>query len=242
MLTLDPVVMGAGVPPFEQRGDSVRPRQGHVAGFGRAVARDVLMACSPRWPERGTSGHRRCESASPARRWCAQSPPVVSSQELSATANRTRPSLSFRLACVPTFSTAIITGALSVDAPCLPAARPPTNDSSTSTTPARQLTLGTHHRSAQLVQPRPRGLIGTQAQHVVQILRRGSVLLRGHQPDRGKPRAQRRTRAVKDGPGRHRGLTATRRRTSNAASRSAKPDHHRTPDTESHLASANPLE
>ncbi len=73
----------------------------------------------------------------------------------------------------------------------------------------QQLAIGAHHRPTQLVQPRPRRLIRPQAQHVVQILRRGPVLLRGHQPDRGKPRAQRRARAVKDRPSRHRGLTPT---------------------------------
>jgi len=72
--------------------------------------------------------------------------------------------------------------------------------------PSEQLTVGANHRPAQLVQPYPGSLIGPQPQHVVQVLRRGPVFLRGNQPDRGKPRAQRRTRAVKDRPGSHRGL------------------------------------
>ena len=60
-----------------------------------------------------------------------------------------------------------------------------------------QLAVAAHHRPAQACAATPRRSRTTQPQYVVQLLRRGHVLLRGHQPDRGKPRAQRRTGAVK---------------------------------------------
>ena len=52
---------------------------------------------------------------------------------------------------------------------------------------AEQLPVGTHHRPAQLVQPRPGGLIGPEAQHPLQAQRGHPVLLGAHEPHRREP-------------------------------------------------------
>ena len=70
----------------------------------------------------------------------------AASSQATATARRSRPSRSFRSTCVPRFSTAIMTGTFSVEAPCLPVARPPMNASSTSTTLVSN-TVRAHHRA-----------------------------------------------------------------------------------------------
>jgi SAM-dependent methyltransferase len=57
---------------------------------------------------------------------------------------------------------------------------------------AEQLSFRSHHGPAQLVQPRPCGLIGTEPEGVLQPPRRHPVLLRGDEPDRGEPGRQRR--------------------------------------------------
>ena len=57
---------------------------------------------------------------------------------------------------------------------------------------AEQLAFGAHHGTAQLVQPRPCGLIGTEPESILQTPRRHPVLLRSDEPDRGEPGRQRR--------------------------------------------------
>ena len=146
----------------------------------------------------------------------------------SATARRTRPSRSFRSTRVPRFSTAIMTGTFSVEAPPASGAAPDERLIDLNH-PRQQLTVRAHDRPPQLVQPRPGGLIRSQAQHVVQVLRRRTVLrevtnqiaanhvLNGYAcGERSSPRSPR--------------SCAHSRHTSNAASRSATPYHHHTPD------------
>ncbi len=65
-------------------------------------------------------------------------------------------------------STATITGTLSRGTAGLPELLPPTNVSSSSTTPDEQLPVRAHHRPAQFVQPRPRRLIRAEPQHPLQ--------------------------------------------------------------------------
>src|SRR5664280_355872 len=71
---------------------------------------------------------------------------------------------------------------------------------------AEQLAVGTDHGPAELVQPGPRGLIGTEPQGVLEALCRDAVLLRRHEPHRGEPRRERGVGTVEDRPGRIRGL------------------------------------
>src|SRR5215203_1543133 len=56
---------------------------------------------------------------------------------------------------------------------------------------AKQLSFGSHHGAAQLVQPRPCGLIRAEPEGVLQTPRRYPVLLRSDEPDRGEPGRQR---------------------------------------------------
>ena len=75
--------------------------------------------------------------------------------------------------------------------------------------PGEQVALGADHGPAQLVQPRPRRLIRPEPERLLQAQRGDPVLLRGHEPHRGKPRRDRGVRAVKDRARRHRGLAPT---------------------------------
>ncbi len=71
-----------------------------------------------------------------------------------------------------------------------------------------QFAVGADHGPAQFVQPRPGGLIRAESQRVFQPLSGHPVLLRGDEPNRRKPRRQRRVRAVKDRASSRRGLPA----------------------------------
>lgn len=53
-----------------------------------------------------------------------------------------------------------------------------------------QLSTGDHHRSAQLVQPRPGRLVAAQPEQSLQPKRGGSVLRGAHVPGRGEPLRQ----------------------------------------------------
>ncbi len=66
--------------------------------------------------------------------------------------------------------------------------------------------VGADHGPAQLVQPRPRRLVGAEPQVLLQARRRDAVPGRGDQPHRGQPRRQRRPRPVEDRARGHRGL------------------------------------
>ena len=70
--------------------------------------------------------------------------------------------------------------------------------------PAQQLATGQHHRAAQLVQPRPRGLVAPEPEHPLQPERADPVSLIHDVPHRRKPAPQRQTAAVKDRPRRDR--------------------------------------
>ena len=104
---------------------------------------------------------------------------------------------------------------------------------------AEQLSFRAHHGPAQLVQPRPGGLIGTEPQGVLQTPRRHPVLLRGDEPDRREPGRQRRVGAMKDRAGRGRGLQATVGAHPQPACRSASSHRRRSVDTRTRAASAN---
>ena len=60
------------------------------------------------------------------------------------------------------------------------------------------ISSGPHHRTPQLVQPRPRRLITTQPQNPLQPLRTGAILLAGHPPDRAKVHGQGQSGSLKD--------------------------------------------
>ena len=68
-----------------------------------------------------------------------------------------------------------------------------------------------HHGPAQLVQPRPGGLIAPQAQDLLQAQGAGPGLLIGHVPHRPEPRRQGGARAVEDGARRDRSLVTAAR-------------------------------
>ena len=177
MLAFDPIVVGAGVPAFEQRGDPMRARKRDVARFRRLVAGDVLvgealLGENPEHP--GTVG---VGSDQPGAAVVRAKSTSCKDPGASATPSRTRPSRSFRFACLPRFSTAIMTGTLSVEAPSLPVARPPTNDSSTSTTPQSCCAVGRAIARRSLCSHAHAVSVGAQAEHVVHVPGRGAVLL-----------------------------------------------------------------
>ena len=60
-----------------------------------------------------------------------------------------------------------------------------------------QLASGQHHRPAQLVQPRPGGLVAAELQHVLQPERGDTILLVDDVPDRREPAGERKAAAVK---------------------------------------------
>src|SRR5882757_10917213 len=133
--------MGAGVPAFEQRGHPMRARKGHVSRLRRAVARDVLVteALGAQYAEhsgtvgadhRTRFGGRSREIDELCRAWGVRDTEADTTQS------------EFPINLCPNISTAIITGTLSVEAPRRPVARPPTKDSSTSTTPANNSRSG----------------------------------------------------------------------------------------------------
>jgi len=79
------------------------------------------------------------------------------------------------------------------------------------TTRARMITTrpvaaGTHHRSAQLVQPRPRRAVTAQSQQPLQPQRAGSCFLACDIPNCSKPQHQRLTSILKDRPRQQRDL------------------------------------
>jgi len=76
--------------------------------------------------------------------------------------------------------------------------------------PVEQVPSETNHRPAQLVQPRPRGLIAAQAEHALQTERADALLLVDHVPHRREPALKRRSRPGEDRAGGHR-QTAQRR-------------------------------
>jgi len=73
------------------------------------------------------------------------------------------------------------------------------------------ISSGPHHRTPQLVQPRPRRLIAAQPKNPLHSSRTGAVLLAGHPPDGAKPQHKRFSRPFKDGSGNDRGLIVTSR-------------------------------
>ena len=74
-----------------------------------------------------------------------------------------------------------------------------------------QLAAGTDHRAAQLVQPRPCGLVAAESEHALQAQRADAVLLVDDVPDRREPADQWRPRAGQDRACRDRGLAPARR-------------------------------
>ena len=74
-----------------------------------------------------------------------------------------------------------------------------------------------HHRAAQLVHPRPRGLVATEAKLALEAECRDAVLLPADVPDDVEPRPHRVARLVEDRPGRDRRALATRLATQRAA-------------------------
>jgi hypothetical protein len=74
-----------------------------------------------------------------------------------------------------------------------------------------QLAAGQHHRAAQLVQPRPRGLVAAESEHALQAERADALLLVDDVPDRREPALQRQSAAVEDRPGGHRRLVPAQR-------------------------------
>ena len=68
-----------------------------------------------------------------------------------------------------------------------------------------------NHRSAELVQPRPRRLVAPQAQGSLQPQGAHPTLLVGDPPHRPKPRRQRGSGVLKNRPRRHRGLVGAAR-------------------------------
>jgi hypothetical protein len=114
--------------------------------------------------------------------------------------------------------------------------------------PARQpIAVRPNHRAPQLVQPRPRGLLAAQAQHLLQRQGAGTGLRAGDGPHRAKPCRQRGSCVLKDRARRPRRLAActwhiatglcaparlSLRRTAGSASRPAtapERDRHDTP-------------
>jgi hypothetical protein len=73
------------------------------------------------------------------------------------------------------------------------------------------LALGRDHRSAQLVQDQPGGLVTRQAELTLQLLGGDPGVMGGDQVRRPEPRAQRCAGAVHDRARRHRRLVPTRR-------------------------------
>jgi hypothetical protein len=75
--------------------------------------------------------------------------------------------------------------------------------------PARQpIAVRPNHRAPQLVQPRPRGLLAAQAQHLLQRQGAGTGLRAGDGPHRAKPCRQRGSCVLKDRARRPRRLAA----------------------------------
>ena len=73
--------------------------------------------------------------------------------------------------------------------------------------PGQSVAARTDHRSPQRVQPRPRGLVAPQAEHLLQADRaRARLLALATHHIARNPRQQRRPRVLEDRPGRHRRL------------------------------------
>src|SRR4051812_46077326 len=83
---------------------------------------------------------------------------------------------------------------------------PPTSASS-SCTRAERLAVGAHHRRAQLVQPRPRRLVGAKAHDALEILRRDPGAPRADLEHRTEPHLERLARLLQQRAGREARLT-----------------------------------
>ena len=66
-----------------------------------------------------------------------------------------------------------------------------------------------HHRPAQLVQPRPGGLVAAEPEHPLQTESADAVLLAGNEPHGHEPGPERLARALEDRAGGERGAPAT---------------------------------
>src|SRR6266849_4843489 len=93
--------------------------------------------------------------------------------------------------------------------PRTPSSSPPTNVSSTSTRPARRSQPGRTIARRSLCSQVPCCLVAPEAQHLLQRQGARTRLLAGDDPHGAKLHGQRGPGILKDGAGRHRGLSAT---------------------------------
>ena len=76
--------------------------------------------------------------------------------------------------------------------------------------PSESNAAGSDHRTAQLMEPTPSGLVAAQTEHRLQTQRAPSRFLAGHVPHRLKPHPQGLLRPLKDRPRSHGGSVPTR--------------------------------
>ena len=220
MLTADSALMGTHQPAFEERSDSMHPREHRVGGLAAPEENSSVMAIAElgedtvaRQPVGDHNGTRLdgflYERKQALRRGAHHAPH-------SDPANRTAAHLrSNDDKC------------LLSDVPAPPTRLNPTDegfvhlDRPGQTVPARP-----DHRTAKLVQPRPCGSIAAQAEDALPQ-RAGAVLLADDPPDSSEPGHQRRARILEERAGGHRRLVPTAR----APARCTTPEFPRRWDT-----------
>lgn len=74
---------------------------------------------------------------------------------------------------------------------------------------AKRLTARADHRASEFVKPRPGGLVAPNAQYTIQTEGTGPVLLSDDPPHDLKPKAERLSSVLQNGPRRHRDFPAT---------------------------------
>jgi len=205
VLAADRALVGAEQPPLQQRGDAVYARHDHVrrVAGGADAGRFVVVAVLGDRPVAGPSvglhrgagrdrlAHER-HQARPGDVGDLREPDPAVAAGFVQLQGDGHDGLGVGLTARYTLLLATDVGLVDLDQT------------------RQQVTVRAHHRSAQLVLDRPRGLVAAQPEDPLEPERAGTELLVGDVPGGREPGRQRSARLVEDGARRHRGLVAAR--------------------------------